>query len=400
MLGIRLRYYLRETKGLLSGHWKIVLLVAAVCSPELIPTGEQREWLAKPISLLADGSGCIESRMYCLLGLVVASLICTGAQRAAISGGEFAKYAQSLPAPQLRERIINTLIVAVSSTPLFLIYLAAVFVAPRRIGESAYLGNVAGWAGTMLAAQVAFIEESWPSLLGAACSVISLLISVEFFGEMNWCWVISLMLCGFSLFLAPRRSYQSWVSALRMGSQSPSFSARSKQLSLRTYTTLSLVILFAKDKTATLGRLVVTTVLVTCALALMFIWQFDGKTYGLLLVAYAAVALLMAGCFRGLSREHEKSKSYMDSLPFSSRTQVVGDIVAVSVATVPLLAVSLLVVLPHVDWRLEGARELGAMISIPFLLAVLRYPLVHYVHQRQVVGILISGAWIAIQCAI
>jgi len=402
LLSCRLRWYAYETGRLLRRHWKALFLALMLLSPAMMPVLEQTRILGAPVLTLLSPEHSTIWRFGWLILLQACGVLWLLIQRNAVSGGAFMDYVHSLPVRPGQLRRTHLALLLLADTPLLLPVLAAtVFLAaqPHRVIPCL---SVLDLVLSTLCAQLLVLERAWRHLPRVLLANLLLIVSISAgLGANIPLSLLMLALCALiclvTIVASPatpnvaRRWDWSGIPARMSGRSSERhglclLQARFPLLHL------SMRILFDRYRSASLVRGLVQLLLASGAILLMQLWHFDSRALPLTLMVQALMALVSAGAYRDLQREHDHAAPYRLTLPIPAWALARADSLTVLLGCLPFALAMTGAVAVH--RAAAGALlSLSSVLLLAPLLVALRVPLVHAPRQALVWACLLAGMW-------
>jgi len=318
------------------------------------------------------------------------------AQRNSVDGGLFMQYFRTLPCRPLAIRGSNLFILILSDTPLWLPVLASTVVlikAPETATQVPYVGIL---TLVILNLQLGMLERNFNA------SLLALLGNVVLVGAISNSpssrllpVVLSVSLATLTVFLPV--SATPFIKSLVPGKLRQNAVKSPHRTFLNAFPScqLSLRALFVHYRATTAVRLAVMLSLSIGAISLMQIWDFDYRALPLTLILDALIALIAAGAFRDLHREHNRAAPYFVSLPITYRKQAEADSLAVLATCLPFLLIVTSIVAMHRNGPAFLVCLGSVVLCIP-LVTILRVPIIHTERHSLVLACLLVGVWLTL----
>ncbi|MEM5315103.1 hypothetical protein [Paraburkholderia sp. JHI869] len=392
MLSCRLRWYALATSRTLRRHWQSLLLSVPLLLPAM-PVFAQAQVLGAPVLAGLAPSHGVEWRFVWVHMLEAVAMVWVLAQRTAITGGPFATFLASLPAPIGRRRVVDIAVVLVASTPLLLpVGAAAVALAflPQKTANYLFVLDllliVLGW-------QLTALSRSARNAIPLIAANVVLVGALESGDAIRLALlVMPLLLAAFAIARTPAASpsRSGWPGALTqrfMGCVRVNGAPRLSPVA-------RLQIGIVRDRGAGVFARYLVMGSVTASTCFLFgLWNFDARAVPLTLIAQAAIALIAATTYRDLRAAHLRAAPFMRSLPVAAVAQPRADILTVVALTLPFACLAPLLLVAHGVLSLwSAAALLGA--GAP-LLAGLYLPQRYAPRQSVLLGTLLAAIWVA-----
>ncbi|MGI4719422.1 MAG: hypothetical protein ACRYGO_06230 [Janthinobacterium lividum] len=393
LLRRRLHWYALATGRLVLRRWQALLLALAVLAPAGASALSQAETLGWPVLvLLAPEHGPLQR--YALLCLYQALAVMWALmQRDAIDGGDFMRYAQSLPLSPVRIRAVDVLVLLTANSPLILFPAAALY------SLSAQDASVPAFAHCLFIthllvlavfAQLACLERAYPRLgalalanlplaaaPGAGPTVQLLLLALT----LPCAWLTARYLSAplfQPLFHIVRRTSSSALSSMPLAGRHPA-------------ACIPLHYLLRQAPAEAIGKLAAAAAITAAALALMALWVYDDRIVVLAVIVLGVVAFVISGLYRDLQMAHRAALPLVAGLPLPPNWARRFDHAVLMLAGTPFAALVCGTVAYHRPQQLLPVLLLGAAFFA--LVGVLRLPQVHTERQTVVLGSVIATLW-------
>ena len=408
LLFYRFLWYAFETGRLLRRYWKALFLITMLASPALMPVLDQARVLGTPALFGLSGEHSFGARLASLVLYEGAGVLWIMIQRNAVGGGIFADYLQSLPVSPAHSRRISLIILSIANTPLFLPVYAALFATASLSKPGLSMLYVLNLVLLTTSIQMAVLERAlyrelpWIFLFTLA-AVDAVHLSPPFGLLMQAGSAIAMLsaLAEEPTLQEPRAGGQSLrdrlIGTKALCTQAQAQAQRHRMLSsaLAPLYRLSARILLDRYRSATVSRGLVSLFATVGSIILMHIWGFDSRALPLALLTQALIAMITAGAYRDLRREHERATSYFAALPIPAPALARADTFVVVVSGLPFAAALAIAVALHRSASSvagTGTCLASAALFVP-LFAALRVPQVHLPRQSLVGAFLLTGAW-------
>jgi len=393
MLSCRLRWYALATSGLLRRHWQALLLLAMLLLPAM-PVFSQTRILGAPVLAALAPSHGIEWRYAWVHLLEAVGILWVLAQRTAITGGPFRTFLASLPVPDGRRRLVDTIVVIVASTPLLLPVLAAAvalaFLPQKAINYLFVLDLfliTLGW-------QLTALSRNTRNAIALMVANVFLVGGFHAEGALRPVLLaVPLLLAAFAI------AHTAPASTAR--SRAPGAFARCVTDSIRTRVRnglspmARLQIGILRDRAAsTVGHCLMMGAVTASACFLLALWGFDKRAVPLTLMAQAAIALIAATTYRDLRAAHLHAAHFIQSLPMSAFAKRCADGLTVAALALPFAAVAPLLLAMH--GVLSSQMAIALVGSGAPLLALHYLPQRYASRQSVLLGLLLSIVWVAL----
>ncbi|VWD35818.1 hypothetical protein BLA39750_04998 [Burkholderia lata] len=393
MLSCRLRWYALATSSLLRRHWQALVLLAMLLLPAM-PVFSQTRILGAPVLAALAPSHGIEWRFAWVHLLEAVGILWVLAQRTAITGGPFSAFLASLPVPDGRRRLVDTLVVIIASTPLLLPVLAAAvalaFLPQKAINYLFVLDLfliTLGW-------QLTALSRNPRDAIALMVANVFLVGGFHAEGALRPVLLaVPLLLAAFTIaHTAPASAARSGVP--RGFSRRTTDAIRTRvQNGLSPMARLQIGIL--RDRAAsTIGHCLMMGAVVASSCFLLALWGFDQRAVPLTLMAQAAIVLIAATTYRDLRSAHLHAAHFMRSLPMSVFAKRRADWLTVTALALPFAAVAPLLLAMH--GVLSSQTAIALVGSGAPLLALHYLPQRYASRQSVLLGLLLSAIWIAL----
>lgn len=390
LLHYRLRWYASATARLLLRRWQALVLASGLLASADATVFENIAILNHPLlALLNPGHGAIWRFGY-LLALQGVAVLWALMQREQIEGGGFMAFVGSLPFSPKERRQVDLAVLLLADSPLLLMVAGSLSVSAARPHALAPL-LLCCVALLALVAQVAALERRRGGWAGVAlgCALLAAGFGTGFAAAVDALAGLAALL---ALGIAP---WPAWPAA-----------ARRRRLPLAAWTNrplrilagrqapalqVSLAILLHERRGEALAKALSAAAVIAAALALMALFDYDGRALGVALLAQGAIALNMSGMFRALRMAHAASRGYTASLPLKAGWWRAFDLAAVLGFALPFLAVPALAA-----WHMAGlapGHALAALASYLVLLAALRALQLFSERHAVVLSAILAGSW-------
>jgi hypothetical protein len=394
LLRSRLRWYAVATGRLVLRRWQALLLALTVLAPASVPLLRQIESLGAPILvLLSPEHGALWR--YAILCLYQAfAVIWVQMQRDQIGGGEFMRFAQSLPLQPRQVRTVDLLVLLAANSPLLLLLPAAAMTwlivrddALSLLLHSVFIAQLLALAAF---AQLACLDRAYVRMAaialanvplaaasGAAPAVQVVLLAVT----LPCAWIAARTLS------AP--SFRPLWGRMRHGALH--LASRASPARLHPAALIPLNYLVRHAPAQSLGKLAVAAAISAAALWLMALWDYDDRSGGLAVITLAIVALVISGLYRPLQMAHRATLPLVAGLPLAPHWARKFDHAVLMLAAAPFAVVIGGAVMFHQPHRIGTVLLLcGAYLG---LVGVLRLPQVHAERQAVVLGTVLAALW-------
>ncbi|MHB8883909.1 MAG: hypothetical protein ACYC5H_02275 [Methylovirgula sp.] len=388
---LRLRWYVRASGQLLLQHWQWIAVISLLVPG--LPMAALVAILELPSKILiaaVSRQHGIVWHLTSLLALQAAALIWIMPQRDNVKGGDFARYAATLPIPGIARRCADITVLFVADG---LILVAGILAMTNRLALQTADGAYQTVALAVLASNLALFQlvalnRQWLRLIAIATTDLALCLSITL-RTFDWMLLFLAFASTFAAAFIPLRAPEIPVRRRRQ------FGAI-KRHTLRPYhgPTAALAIqwkILATRPLFTAARLSLALGLALGANRLIALFAFDERALPTIILALAAIALTLSGAYRGLRDAHAPMRTYMAALPVASFYWPLRDTVCIVLLGIAPLVILLLTAQLHGLVSLLGLMSLA--ITYLLLLAMLRLPLVLSRRLSVMFGFLLAAGW-------
>ena len=389
---LRLNGYAGFTANVLKRHWQVVLLVTLLL-PAGIPLPVLLRGLAFPVTaVFAPGHGLLWHLGY--MALIQAIVLAWAMlQRKALSGGDFMRYAASLPISVALRRCVDlSLLFLVDGLLLvpvtFALALALLTLRPfTGVFEIVVLSDL---GILLLVTQLAALEKNVAALPGILLADGLLGTALTLHGGLTTGILLALApACVLSFTLAGQTSRWPWLSATRAPRPQTDLmhSANWVSPALR----IQSKAIFVDHSGATVLRMGAALTLAVMTILLIRVFQFDGRSLPTAIVAMALTAMILSGFHRTLRSIHAPMQAFLSALPLGRHYWAIRDTLFIAGLGMLPLGVLLSPLLTH------GMMPLPTLIFLILayqaLLSLLRLPLVWGGRHAVLFSVLLAGTW-------
>jgi hypothetical protein len=385
LAGFAVRWYLRASGRLLLRHWQWLLIAGFFIPGDIlaVPSGAL-------VAIVSPAHGPIW-HLAAIGGAQLLALLWILPQRDILTGGEFARYAATLPIAQIVRRSAYFTLLLVADT-LILLPVQAAMANRLMATDGAKVDQfLALWIllGATLILQMAVLKKR-ALLLGAVGAVdLSLGLGLAYpgFGYALLPAAAAFAVAGFftperlrlrDAFVAPHVRPR-LVRGLR-GPIRPLVAALKIQWQILSARPL-----------ASAARLSLALALALGTDRLINIFGFDARAIPTLTAALALTALILSGLYRTLRDAHAPTRTFLASLPVSRHYWAWRDTLLVMLLGLAPLAI----LLPSADFHrlIPGLALLGLAGAYLVLVASLRLPLLFGGGLSVMLGFLLATGW-------
>jgi hypothetical protein len=393
MLALRLRWYGEATASVLLRRWQMLLLGTGTLAPiggSLLPVA------AYPVLIVAQPGHGVAWRLGAIGLWQGCWALWALMQRDALRGGPFADFARSLPIHAAARRRIDFVVLLMGNTPLLLFFLAA--------GVALGGPEVQTWEAVRGALLIVFLlATQWcaqHAVLDKRAGAIPTLLVMDIWAAM----ALSLPVQGAVATMVPAAALSVW--ALLTDVPAPAGRLQVLLGQLRALGTrqssglmrmlppadrITLGILYGQHRSVMLGTLFTCLLVTFAARGLMDVWDFDGRSFPMVMIAFGIVALAISNLYRPLHIAHDAARSFTATLPLQRQWWVRADTIALMVFALPFAAA---MTAPLASESGVQASDIAAAVaSLLALVALLRLPQLFSRRHSVVVSMLLTTSW-------
>jgi hypothetical protein len=389
LVRLRVHWYIRTSGELVLRHWQwFVLACLIVPGPPVVAV-----FLRAASLLTASVSPVLGPAQHFLAAIAidVAAVLWVLPQRHALSGGAFMRYAGALPLPRsVRLRVDLTLLMVANNAILISAGIAATdMLSSLRDFYASYC--LLALLGLVSIAQHAILTRHHVVLLGVILGNGALAAGLAA-PVSNARWLLPIAaIGGATILMLSAERFQRARGRGRFCFGTWPVGTGLRILTRRAPTLLIQCKTLAERPAQTIFRIAAALALAFGADRLMAIFHFDGRALPTAILAMAGSSLLLAGFYRMLGEARSAMASYLAALPLPPYYWPIRDTKFVLLLNgVPLV----ILLSPQV---VRGLLSLlivfGLAVTYQFLLALLRWPVIHGGRRALLYAVLLSALW-------
>ncbi|ATQ73377.1 hypothetical protein CR152_01775 [Massilia violaceinigra] len=393
----RLRWYAVSTARVLLRRWQALVLLCGILASANMSLFSNVDALATPLLVLLSPEHGAAWRFGYLMVLHAIAVMWALMQREQITGGAFMAYARSLPFTERYRRRVDTIVLVLADSPLLVPLVCALLVVSVGHGQGANFLLMLVVGLLALAAQLGALDRRRLAWIAVAAGNLLLAAVVHTPFQAGACVLVGLGACALLAMRLPRAAPR-WQDAF--GRAGAPLAALLVAMSRRLHPAIliSAGVLFRQRRSEVIGKAMGAGCIAVAALALMKVFDHDGRAVGAAVIAQVLMALSISGLYRGLQMAHVDAAGYFAALPLRRAWWRMFDIVVVVTLALPFLAIPGVALLVH--HVASPVSIIASAASSVALLCVLRVPQLFNERHAVVLSSIVAGTWGAFTIAL